>query len=127
MIARGNLEERPYICVKASPIRIGPATGLILLALLITGCSAREVVDRDVITVEGVVAARGHEPFVRYVLETPERNFYALRIPKEDEAEFQTPTRLTVTGRVYVDDWDGRAFTHIDVSEWARIDEPVSP
>lgn len=92
------------------------------LAVLLAGCTASDTVHPDVVTVEGMVAARGHEPFVRYVLETSEGNLYALRIPEEDRAQFQTPARLRVTGRLYADDWEGRPFAHIDVSEWIRLD-----
>lgn len=95
---------------------------LCILALVGAGCAAPQEAVQDMVTVEGMVTARGNEPFVRYVLETSEGNLYALRIPEKDQREFQTPARLEVTGRLYVDGWDSHPFVHVDVSEWRRID-----
>lgn len=85
------------------------------------GCSASQKVHENVVTVDGIVTARGNEPFVRYVLETSEGNLYALRIPEDKQAEFQTPAQLRVTGRLYVADWHGRPFAHLDVTEWTQL------
>lgn len=93
-----------------------------LLLLLGSACAAPDTAQRNVITVEGVVTARGNEPQVRYVLETTEGNIYVLRIPEEDRAAFQTPARLRVTGRNYADEWDSHTFAHIEVSKWERVD-----
>ena len=93
-----------------------------LVGVIGAGCSMPQQAYQDVVTVEGMVTARGNEPFVRYVLETLGGNLYALRIPEDRRSDFQTPARLRVTGRLYVDDWDGRPFAHLDVSEYSRID-----
>lgn len=95
---------------------------LFVWVLVGAGCSTPQKAHQDVVTVDGIVTARGNEPFVRYVLETPEGNLYALRIPEEKRAEFQTPAKLRVTGRVYVEDWHGRPFTHLDVAEWSQAE-----
>ena len=68
------------------------------------------------------MTARGNEPFVRYLLETEDRTYYVLRLPEAERASFTTPARIRATGRVYVDSWDGRPYTHMDVSAWETVD-----
>lgn len=103
-----------------TPIRLTIVLAPLLIAL--AACSTTHGPAVDVVTVEGVVTARGNEPFVRYILETDEGLVYALRISEEDRSRFQTPARLRATGRLYVDDWQGYSFAHIDVSEFSPIE-----
>lgn len=101
----------------------GELIALISMAFLVfalNGCAPRKISDPPPITVEGEVMARGNEPFAAYVLETPDRNFYVLRMSDSLRADFSTPALVRVTGRVYLDEWDGRPFAHIDVQQWER-------
>lgn len=95
---------------------------VLLFGVLVAGCSSPERLTQAEITVEGMVTARGNEPFVRYFMETENRNYYVLRIPEADLSAFRTPARLRATGRVYVEEWNGRSYTHLDVSSWEQVD-----
>lgn len=95
---------------------------LVFGVLVVASCSSPERLTQAEITVEGMVTARGNEPFVQYFMETEDRNYYVLRIPEADLAAFRTPARLRATGRVYVETWNGRSYTHLDVSSWEQVD-----
>lgn len=82
-------------------------------ALFLSACASAREPFVDLVTVEGQVIVRGNEPFAEYVLETVEHNLYVLRFPAMDAPS--TPAVLTVTGRLYAADWNGRPFAHIDV------------
>ena len=95
---------------------------MLFVGIMCAGCASPEPLTQAEITVEGMVTARGNEPFVRYVLETEDRTYYVLRLPETEPAIFSTPTRLKTTGRVYVEFWNGRSYTHLDVSSWEEVD-----
>jgi hypothetical protein len=94
-------------------------------ALLLSACANSREPIVDIVTVEGSVVVRGNEPFAEYVLETAERNLYVLRFPEMDAPS--TPAVLTVTGRLYAADWDGRPFAHIDVQEMENRRDGLAP
>lgn len=100
------------------------AVGLIALLCMGTdGCaSGRDGPPEDSVTVEGVVTARGNEPFSEYVLETANGDLYVLTVPDSLREGFLTPSRLTVSGRLYDDEWNGRAYRHIEVDAWTEVD-----
>lgn len=87
----------------------------------ISGCSIPKVAE-STLTVEGVVAIRGNEPFTAIVLETQSRNYYVLKLAPDERRDLITPARYRVRGRLYLDDWNGRNYAHIDVAAMHRID-----
>lgn len=66
-----------------------------------------------------MVAVRGNEPFAAYVLETSDRNTYVLVFPEAVE----TPARLQVTGRLYLGEWMGQSYAHIEVHSHEELAE----
>jgi len=98
-------------------------TGLLLI-FIVSGCATTEKTtsDENTITVEGMVTARGNEPFSAYVLETDSRNFYVLNLEEADRGGFSTPARIRATGSLYLTNWMGRPFTHLRVSTWVMVD-----
>ena len=90
-----------------------------LLCMGLAFCATDREPAADMITVEGTVAVRGNEPFARYVLETPDRNAYILVFREAVE----TPARLRVTGRLYLEDWMGRSHAHIEVHTYEELFE----
>ncbi len=69
----------------------------------------------NVITVEGRVSVRGHEPFSAVLLETDQRNFYVLALEEAARQAFQRdlPARYRITGVLYGADWDGMRYAHL--------------
>lgn len=99
-----------------------------VLLLGADGCAANQSASNqsaspDTLTIEGVATARGNEPFSAYVLEAGDGSMYVLEIPDSNRVDFYTPSRLTVTGRVYEDEWNGSPIAHIEVIEWAHIED----
>ncbi len=88
-----------------------------LLCMGPASCAADRESVADVVTVEGMVVARGNEPFARYVLETSDRNAYLLVFREAVE----TPARLRVTGRLYLEEWMGRSHAHIEVHAYEEL------
>ena len=87
-----------------------------VLATCLVSCTTDRVSDTDIITVEGMVTVRGNEPFAAYVLETSDRNTYVLTFPEVAETPApETPARLQVTGRLYLGEWEGHSYAHIEV------------
>ncbi len=78
-------------------------------------------VGSDVITAEGIVTVRGNVPFTAVVLETDDHNWYILEMTQSMRDGFMTPARLKVNGRLYLDDWRGRPFAHLEVHEFEQI------
>lgn len=89
--------------------------------IAISGCSIPKVAE-STLTVEGVVAIRGNEPFTAIVLQTQSRNYYVLKLAPDERRDLITPARYRVRGRWYLDDWNGRNYTHIDVAAMNRLD-----
>jgi len=87
----------------------------------ISGCSVSRVPE-SFITVEGVVAIRGNEPFTATVLQTQSRDYYILELAPDERRDLITLSRFRVRGRLYLDDWNGRSYDHIDVAAMHRID-----
>ncbi len=90
-----------------------------VLATCLASCATDRVPEADTITVEGMVAVRGNEPFTAYVLETSDRNTYVLVFPEAVE----TPARLRVTGRLYLGEWEGQSYAHIEVHGYEELAE----
>ena len=90
-----------------------------VLATCLVSCTTDRVSEADTITVEGMVAVRGNEPFAAYVLETSDRNTYVLIFPEAVE----TPARLQVTGRLYLGEWMGQSYAHIEVHAYEELAE----
>jgi hypothetical protein len=95
--------------------------GVLLLGT--EGCDGNRSASSETVTIEGVATARGNEPFSAYVLEAEDGSMYILNIPDSIRTDFYTPSRLTVTGRLYEDEWNGSPFAHIEVAEWAHLDD----
>lgn len=89
------------------------------MSACLVSCATDRVSDADIITVEGMVAVRGNEPFAAYVLETSDRNTYVLVFPEAVE----TPVRLQVTGRLYLGEWMGQPYAHIEVHSHEELAE----
>ncbi len=87
------------------------ACAAFFMSACLVSCATDRALDSDTITVEGMVTVRGNEPFAAYVLETSDRNTYVLIFPEAVE----TPARLQVTGRLYLGEWMGQSYTHIEV------------
>lgn len=119
----------PQIGAFTSPsaaMRIITTAAVYLAGVLLLGsdgCAANQSASSNTITIEGVATARGNEPFSAYVLEAEDGSLYILNIPDSIRADFYTPSRLTVTGRLYQDEWNGSPFAHVEVSEWAHLDD----
>jgi hypothetical protein len=90
-----------------------------VLSVCLVSCGTDRVPDADIITVEGMVTVRGNEPFAAYVLETSDRNTYVLVFPEAVE----NPARLRVTGRLYLGEWDGQSYAHIEVHAYEELAE----
>ena len=90
-----------------------------VLATCLVSCTTDRAPEADTITVEGMVTVRGNEPFAAYVLETSDRNTYVLVFPEAVE----TPARLRVTGRLYLGEWDGQSYAHIEVHAYEELTE----
>ena len=92
------------------------ACAAFLFSTCLVSCTTDRVSDTDIITVEGMVTVRGNEPFAAYVLETSDRNTYILTFPEVAETPApETPARLHVTGRLYLAEWEGQSYAHIEV------------
>ena len=95
-----------------------------VLATCLVSCTTDRVSDTDIITVEGMVTVRGNEPFAAYVLETSDRNTYVLTFPEVAETPApETPARLQVTGRLYLGEWEGQSYAHIEVHAYEELAE----
>ena len=90
-----------------------------VLAACLVSCATDRVSETDTITVEGMVTVRGNEPFAAYVLETSDRNTYVLVFPEAME----NPARLQVTGRLYLGEWMGESYAHIEVHSYEELAE----
>ncbi len=92
----------------------------LLLGLCWLGCAGttsgtNQLTSDDVITVEGQVTVRGNTPFTAIMLETDQRNLYVLVMGEAQRQALQPtlPGRFRITGAVYADDWNGRAYAHL--------------
>lgn len=97
---------------------------LAVVALLtLTMCTSPSLIDPSVVTVEGSVSVRGHEPFTAMMLETDQQNVYVLSFEGEGRREMQNeaPGLFRVTGTLYQDDWNGRPYAYIRVRSWENL------
>ena len=91
----------------------------VLLGLGWLGCAGasgtNQLTSDDVITVEGQVTVRGNVPFTALMLETDQHNLYLLVLGEAERQSLDAtlPARFRITGAVYVDDWNGRPYTHL--------------
>lgn len=93
-----------------------------LACIAAEGCVPDRSTAGDAIEIEGVVTARGNEPFSAYVLETSDGELYVLNIPDSLRVGFITPSRLNVTGRPYDGEWNGEEIRHIEVETWTEAE-----
>jgi len=100
-----------------------------IFLIFVSGCSSSKSVsnsatsESNMISVEGYVSVRGNVPFIAVVLETDDRNTYILKLTPEMSQTLTTPARLNVTGRLYLDYWNGVALAHLEVVELERVME----
>lgn len=104
------------ICNPFSRARILNACLILVVALIVAGCSSRAAIDDNIISVEGLVMVYGNVPFTAIILKTNDNNSYILKMNSEQRAQLMTPVRLRVTGRLYLGEWNARAFAHIEVA-----------
>jgi len=101
------------------------ATCIAILALFaagsaFSGCSVPPE-KMEILSLEGLITVRGNVPFNAPILETDSRNFYVLKLTTEQQRMLITPERYRVIGRLYLDDWNGKPFAHLEVSEIVRL------
>ena len=99
-----------------------------ILLIMTAACAASRSDEGDLLTVEGWISVRGHEPFTKLVLRTGQRNEYVLNeeaLAAEEQIELppDEPARLRVTGELYKDNWNGRPYAHLRVTSWERVEE----
>lgn len=75
------------------------------------------------ITVEGMITVRGNVPFAEVVLETDNHNVYVLEMSDEQRTALMTPAKAVVNGRVFLGEWNGRPFAHLEVLSWEFVRE----
>ena len=85
------------------------------VTILVSGCASTEAtMSSDIITVEGKVNQRGHTPFQAWMVETSDRNTYVL-IMDAKGGDYSTSKTYLVTGRLYLDQWNGKDYAHLEV------------
>ncbi|NNF03087.1 MAG: hypothetical protein HKN17_01365 [Rhodothermales bacterium] len=97
---------------------------LTLGILFVSGCAGSSHSDTgagDVISVEGRVTYYGNTPFERAALVTDDGNWYILDLSDAQQDGLTAPSRQLVRGRVYLGDWNGRPFAHLDVHTMQRV------
>ena len=122
MSIANTVPVRPARAV-ARPLLAGST--LMLVILFASACSGSSGVSAgaaDIITVEGRVTYYGNVPFEQAILVTDDRNWYVLDLGDDQRLQLVTPSRQRVQGRVYLGDWNGRPFAHLDVREIERVD-----
>lgn len=87
---------------------------------IVMGCSVPPE-KLEILSLEGLVTVRGNVPFNAAILETDARNFYVLKLTTEQQSMLITPARYRVIGRLYLDDWNGKPFAHLEVREILRL------
>ncbi len=87
---------------------------------MLSGCSVPPE-KIEVISLEGLITVRGNVPFNAAILETDGRNYYVLKLTTEQQSMLMTPARYRVTGRLYLDEWNGKPFAHLEVREILRL------
>jgi len=128
-ILKGRGSRRKYDLRTSGRGRRWGSAGRFLIAIvaftasteLVSACST---VQRSVnaVRLEGVITVRGNVPFNAPILETEGNNFYVLVLTQPQKAALVTPGRYMVAGRLYLDDWNGRPFAHIAVSELRALE-----
>lgn len=112
-----RVHDKPYARIP-SPARWVRGTTLKLLLLLATMASAScasSAYRAEPMTVQGTITVQGNEPFTAVILQTPSRNYYILKMSPEMRSRLITPAIRKVTGHLYLDQWNGRDFAHLDV------------
>lgn len=94
---------------------------LVSMVIVLFGCTASRAPSHSR-TLEGEVTVRGHEPFTAVILQTRGRNYYILKLSIEQRRVLITPAPYRVTGRLYMDDWNGRSYAHLEVVELLPLD-----
>ena len=94
---------------------------LLTFLLFVSGCQSQNV-PTDEFTVSGLVQVMGNEPFTAVMLQTTSSNSYILKMTSDLRQSFLTPARLQVAGRLYLDDWNGKPWAHIEVTAVRILD-----
>lgn len=90
--------------------------------LLVSACRTSSLTPAPLV-VEGTITVRGNEPFSAVILQTSDRNHYILKMSTAMRKRLITPAYRRVTGRLYLEQWNGRDFAHLEVYQI----ETVSP
>ena len=88
-----------------------------------TGCQSTSIGTVERITVEGIITVRGNVPFTEIVLETAGHNYYVLEVSEDQRAELMTPAKAVIDGRVFLGEWNGSPFAHLEDLSWRFIRE----
>lgn len=110
-----------HTSTRLKSIRFAAATATIVL--LVSACAGTGVMP-EVLDVEGTITVNGNEPFTAVILRTPSRNYYILKMSTEMRQALITPAYRRVIGRLYLDEWNGRDFAHLDVHRMETAEPP---
>jgi hypothetical protein len=97
-----------------------PLSAMLAVVFFAAACAHTEY-RLEPMTVQGTISVYGNEPFTAVILQTPSRNHYILNMSPEMRSRLITPTIRKITGYLYLDQWNGRDFAHLDV---VRIEPP---
>lgn len=64
---------------------------------------------------------RGNEPFTAVILETDQRTQYVLVLTPEMRSALSAPAPVRVTGRLFLGEWNGRPYAHIEVERYTLL------
>ena len=88
---------------------------VLIISFLVVGCGvSQQTTAPDIITVEGRISERGNTPFQAWMLETADRNSYIL-VMEAEGGQYSSSRTYQVTGRLYLDQWNGRDYAHLEV------------
>lgn len=92
-----------------------PSLLVLIISILVIGCGvSQQSTAPDIITVEGRISQRGNTPFQTWMIDTPDRNSYVLVMEAAGD-EYSPSRTYRVTGRLYLDQWNGRDYAHLEV------------
>ena len=102
-----------------------------VLVLIVSACASgssttEQGLATQTLVVEGMITVRGNEPFTAVILQTANRNHYLLKMSSEMRNKFLTPAFRRVTGRLYLGQWNGRDYAHLEVYQMEEIPRKIS-
>lgn len=124
---KGKQKADLYFCVARAKMNVTirfDISLLIALCLIGGGCASQGILSSNTITVEGQVSARGNEPFSALILETDDRNLYVLVFEAGSGETLQRSGRYRVKGSLFLREWNGRPFAHLQVVAWEEASSP---